>query len=310
MIKISAILSILFCCSFAGWAENGNYLFSYFLDNGQDGLHLAYSQDGLHWQTINQGKAFFAPKVGDDKLVRDPCILLGPDNVFHAVWTVSWKEKGFGVAHSADLIHWSDQTGVPVMTDEPQARNVWAPELFYDDLEKQYLIFWATTIPGRFPKTEASSEEKYNHRIYYTTTKDFKSYSKTQLYLDPGFSVIDSTLIKASPAHYVMFLKDETLKPPQKNIKIAIAEKPSGPFGPASEPITSKYWAEGPTALKIGDYWHVYFDKYSEGHYGVIRSKDLKTWEDISDQLTYPKGMRHGTAFAVSSDIAKKLLGL
>lgn len=58
--------------------------------------------------------------------------------------------------------------------------------------------------------------------------------------------------------------------------------------GPPSEPITGNYWCEGPTVVKIGDGWHVYFDRYRQHRYGVLRSQDLKNWEDISDQLTHP----------------------
>ena len=57
------------------------------------------------------------------------------------------------------------------------------------------MIFWASTIPGRFPQTAGSSEEKYNHRIYGTTTKDFVTFTPTTLFYDPGFSVIDATFL-------------------------------------------------------------------------------------------------------------------
>lgn len=33
-------------------------------------------------------------------------------------------------------------------------------------------------------------------------------------------------------------------------------------------------------------------------------------WRDVSDRLTVPDGMRHGTAFAVPKAIAEKLLAL
>jgi hypothetical protein len=29
----------------------------------------------------------------------------------------------------------------------------------------------------------------------------------------------------------------------------------------------------------------------------------MKTWEDVSDQITFPHGTRHGTAFKVSEKI-------
>ena len=62
-----------------------------------------------------------------------PASRSGPDGTFHLVWTTGWHDsKGFGYASSKDLIHWSDQQFIPVMTNEPTTVNVWAPELFYD----------------------------------------------------------------------------------------------------------------------------------------------------------------------------------
>ena len=67
------------------------FLFSYFTGNGEDGLHLAWSRDGYHWERLNGGKSFLRPEVGESKLMRDPCLLRGPDGTFHLVWTTSWK---------------------------------------------------------------------------------------------------------------------------------------------------------------------------------------------------------------------------
>ena len=304
-ILFSILFSFLFINGFSQ-EQKEVYMFSYFMGNGEDGLHLAYSYDGLKWEALNDNKSFLTPKVGEDKLMRDPCIIKGPDGKFHMVWTVSWKEKGIGYASSEDLIHWSEQKSVPVMVHEPTARNCWAPEIFYDDDTKQYLIFWSTTIPGRFPETENTGDEKYNHRMYYTTTRDFETFSPTKLFYDQGFNVIDGTLIKEG-GQYVLFLKDETRTPPQKNIRIAISDKLTSDYSKPSQPITGDYWAEGPTPIKIGDYWIVYFDKYRDGNYGAIRSKDLKNWEDISDKISFPEGTRHGTAFKVSMNILAKL---
>jgi len=290
-------------------AGDACYLFSYFTGNGEDGLHLAYSFDGLSWKALNGGRSYVKPVVGNSKLMRDPCIVTGPDGLFHMVWTVSWNDRCIGYANSADLIHWSEQLEIPVMSHEPEARNCWAPELFYDAAKKQYVIFWSTTIPGRFPESEASSESKYNHRMYCTTTRDFKTFTPTRLFYDPGFNCIDGTLIEANGT-YVMFFKDETLDPPQKNIKVTTAVHAEGPYGPASAPITGDYWAEGPTAIRIGGLWYVYFDKYRLHSYGAVRSSDLKRWEDVSSLLAFPEGIRHGTVFAVSKAVLDRLLAL
>lgn len=310
---------IMFSLAFFIQCQQGQkdvYLFSYFIGNGEDGLHLAYSYDGLDWTALKNGESFLTPMVGNDKLMRDPCIITGPDGTFHMVWTVSWGEKGIGYGSSKDLITWSEQKYIPVMEHEQDAQNCWAPELFYDERNDQYLIFWATTIPGRFPETDFQNNEGtpgrgYNHRMYYVTTKDFENFSDTQIFYDHGFNVIDATIIKAG-SEYLMFHKDESNKPqiPQKNIRMAKSENAAGPYSEPSEPVTGEYWAEGPTVIKIGDNWFLYFDKYRQHKYGLLVSPDLKTWHDKSDILVYPENLRHGTVFRVSEKVLKQLLAV
>jgi len=275
------------------------YMFSYFKNNGQDGLHLAYSFDGLTWKALKGDSSFLTPTVSKDKLMRDPCIIRGADGKFHMVWTVSWNDKGIGYASSRNLTDWSEQQFIPVMSHEDSARNCWAPEIIYDENEKEYMIYWATTISGRFKAGDSTGDSKYNHRMYYTTTRDFKSFSKTKLLYDKDFNVIDATIIKKG-RQYIMFLKDETRTPPQKNIRIASSKKLTGGYSAPSLPITGKYWAEGPTVLQTGKKWIIYFDKYTEHKYGALESTDLINWTDISDKLTMPPGIRHGTVFTIT----------
>lgn len=282
------------------------YLFSYFKGNG-DGLHFAYSYDGFVWKTLKNDTIFLKPAAGKDKLMRDPCIIRGKDGKFHMVWTVSWNEKGIGYASSSDLLQWSEQQYIPVMEHEKEARNCWAPEITYDDQKDEYLIYWATTITGRFPQKDTAAESRYNHRMYATTTKDFKSFTPTKLFYEPGFNVIDASIVKNKRNHYLMFLKNETRWPEEKNIRLATSKSLGKKFSAPSKPITGKYWAEGPTALKIGGQWIVYFDKYRDHAYGAVSSSDLKNWTDISEKITFPKGMRHGTVFTVSKEEFEKL---
>jgi hypothetical protein len=298
------IFCILLVCmvmtSFAQVENNDSVLvFCYFKNNGQDGLHLAYSKDGYVWKALKNDSSFLTPTAGDDKLMRDPCIIQGADGLFHMVWTVSWHEKGIGYASSKDLIHWSPQQTLPVMEHEKQAENCWAPEIIYDPSSKKYMIYWATTITGRFPETVNGGDN--NHRMYYVTTKNFKKYSKTKLLYDQQFNVIDAT-IQRDGDNYIMFLKDETLKPqPRKSLHVAVSKNLTKGYGKPSERITGDYWAEGPTAIKLGNEWIVYFDKYRNGQYGAVTSTDLKTWKDISDKIVVPKGLRHGTVFKISA---------
>ncbi|HKJ79415.1 MAG TPA: glycoside hydrolase family 43 protein, partial [Prolixibacteraceae bacterium] len=192
---------------------------------------------------------------------------------------------------------------------ETEAQNCWAPEVFYDKASERYLIFWSTTIPGRFPETDNSADNGRNHRMYFTTTKDFENFSETKLFYNQGFNVIDGTLVKAENK-YILFLKNETLYPPEKNIRMATSNHLTKNYSAPSEPITGDYWAEGPTPVKIGDYWVVYFDKYRKHKMGAVRSKDLKNWEDISDRVRFPEGARHGTVVRVNAETVTKLKNL
>jgi hypothetical protein len=303
--------------------EGEAFLFSYFTRNGEDGVHLAYSRDGITWTPLNGGRSVITPAVtGSGRgwqewnttaaLMRDPSILRGPDGVFHLVWTVAWTDHAIGVAHSRDLIHWSAQTRVPVMEHEPTALNTWAPDLFYDDATKQFVIVWASSIPGRFPATDSlaqtTSRGRADHRLYYVTTRDFKSYAPAQLLYDGGFAAIDGTITKANGRYYLV-MKDETFYPPHRNIRVASSAHAIGPYGPASPPFTDKD-TEGPSVLHTGGWWYVYYDEYTRGHYGAVRTHDFVHWEQFSDSLHAARGMRHGSAFLAPESVLRGLLAL
>lgn len=282
------------------------FLFSYFKGHG-DGLHLAWSRDGFDWRALNNDEPFIRPDAGPERIMRDPFLLTGRDGLFHLVWTAGWEGQGIGYACSSDLLHWSAQRFLPVMAHEPTTRNCWAPEIFFDDDRRQYLIYWASSVPGRFPDTDHTGDDGLNHRMYYLTTPDFKNFSDTRLFFDGGFNVIDATVVKDGN-RYIMFMKDETLTPCQKNIRVSVSDNLYGGFKRVGPPITGNYWAEGPTAVRIGNDWIVYFDKYKLNKIGGLRSSDLKVWEDISDKLHFPPGAQHGAAIPVPFERVKHLL--
>jgi len=276
------------------------YLFSTFKEPEQDGLRFAYSFDGYHW--TNVPGLFLKARVGGG-IMRDPSIVQGPDGTFHLVWTTAWRgDKGFGYAQSKDLVHWSEQKFIPVMAHEPATVNVWAPELFYDRREKQFIICWASTIPGRFP--DYLETPTNNHRMYFTTTRDFETFTATELFLDPGFSVIDCRILDADDG-YVLLLKDNSR--PQRNLRVAFSDSPLGPWRNISEPFTDKL-TEGPTALKIGEDWLIYFDSYGTSAYGAVKTRDFKTFTNVTAQMTFPPGLKHGTAFQATRRDLDRLL--
>jgi hypothetical protein len=128
------------------------------------------------------------------------------------------------------------------------------------------------------------STNGYNHRVYCSTTADFQRFTESRLLFDPGFNVIDATLLEAGSGFY-LFLKDERKQPLKKNLRFATADRPEGPYGQPSEPFTGD-WVEGPTAIKIRNEYVVYFDHYAQPeYYGAVRSQDLRRWEDCSKGL-------------------------
>jgi hypothetical protein len=277
------------------------YLFTSFHDADQKYLRFLYSDDGYHW--TNVPGTFLEANVGTSKQFRDPSIVRGPDGTFHLVWTAGWHgDQGFGYASSKDLIHWSEQKFVPVMTNEPTTVNVWAPELFYDGQGKQFIILWASTIPGRFP--DKLEKHDNNHRLYYTTTCDFETFAPAKLLFDPGYSAIDGFILRDGKK-FVLLNKDNSR--PNLNLRVAFAKSPLGPWENVSEPFTQKF-TEGPCALKVGDDWLIYFDAYREKIFGARKTRDFKTFTDATKEVSFPPGHKHGTAIQVPREILENLL--
>ncbi len=268
------------------------YFFSTFKEGEQDGLRFAFSYDGYHWSNV---PGLFLKAHVDGKIMRDPSITRGPDGRWHLVWTSAWKgNNGIGYAHSKDLVHWSEQKFIPVMAHEPTVCNVWAPEIFHDARGNQFIICWASTLPGRFPDHLEPSTN--NHRMYFTTTRDFKTFSPTKLFLDPDFSVIDCQILKDAD-RYVLLLKDNTR--PQRNLRFAFGDTPLGPWRDVSTNLTEKF-TEGPSGLKIGEDWLIYYESYQAKHYSAMKTRDFTTFTDVTSEMTFPPELKHGTAFVAT----------
>lgn len=317
------------------------------------GLEYIWSEDGLHWDSV-PGQ-WLMPMVGDQKVMRDPSIIC-VDDTFRLVWTAGWKyELGFGYSWSTDLIHWSEQRLIPVMhsTDSLVTRpfgcgfdamvaysnkegkrsavrldsidgnpvQVWAPELFYDEEKERTLIIWASCVPGAF--ADSLEEHGNNHRLYYTATQDWQHFTPSQLFIDPGFSVIDGTLVdnqssfptgggnliepnEGLQTRYTAVLKDNTR--PNRNIKIAFANSFDGPWQVIDKPFTPDF-CEGPTVVRTPDGWYnIYYDAYRLYNFGNQRTRDFVHFENYCDSITVPQGHKHGTAIRVKRSFVENLL--
>lgn len=259
------------------------YLLAYFTGTGDAGLQLAYSLNGYRWDVLNHGNSFLKPKPGASVL-RDPCLAEGPDGTFHLVWTAAWTGNYIGYASSRDLVHWSEPALLPVMTNAPATLNCWAPEIFWNAPRRQFLVFWASTVTNRFGGGNATT----NNRIYCATTADFKSFSASRLFYDPGFDVLDATLFPANGRYYLVF-RDGGLG----RVRTAAAWTPDGPFTRPG-PVIEANGAEGPMLFRLADQTVVLYHA-SGDRCGAVKSPDMEHWEDLSAGMVLPRGCQQGS---------------
>ncbi len=300
--NVLAALYILLLGVSCSQPEKELYVFTSFHEPADEGLRFLYSEDGIHWDSI--AGSWLKPEIGQN-IMRDPSIVRGKDSTYHLVWTIAWKgDTGFGHASSKDLIHWTEQKRIPAMDNIPTTQNVWAPELFYDDVNDRFMIIYASCVVDKHFDLGVEDETN-NHRLYCVTTKDFETFSEPELFYDPGFSCIDAVLVKRAPQDYVMVLKDNTR--PNRNLKIAFAKNAEGPYTPPSEAFTETF-VEGPSVEKVGDDYYIYFDVYAKKIYGAMKTRDFIHFTDVTDSVRVPAGHKHGTIFKAPESVVKNLI--
>ena len=315
-VALAAALALAMAAATGQAQEREVFLLPYFLGNGETGIYLTYSTDGLDFQWLNGGKPVLAaPKWPEENLTRDPSILYH-DGVFHMVWTTSWWSRSIGYARSKDLLHWSDPQRVDIWRGREDVRNTWAPELHWDPEQREFLILWSTTVDAELTDNDGTGNpHDLDHRTYASRTQDFKAFTIPKLFYsprNPELSVIDPYIAHddrntedRADDRWVMVIKNEM--PPErggKNLRLVFSKRMQGPYdaklGPpivgAGTSIVNQM-GEGPSLLKHNRQWLLFWDAPgSSFSYCLATSKDLVTWTNRSAELKLPaKQMRHGT---------------
>lgn len=73
--KNSVVLLLTLVLLGCNQQEADVYLFSFFKGNGEDGLHLAASRDGLRWEALNNNQSFLKPQVAKTNLYETLVLL-------------------------------------------------------------------------------------------------------------------------------------------------------------------------------------------------------------------------------------------
>jgi hypothetical protein len=140
--------------------------------------------------------------------------------------------------------------------------------------------------------------------MMYATTRDFRTFSRERVWIDPGYSVIDSTLIEHDGTYH-RFTKDE---------RSASPDAPCGKFitQEKSDSIRDRHYTfvaecvgqgsiargEGPTVFKsnTSEKWYLFIDEFGGRGYVPFESTDLDSgvWTP-SSSYALPASPRHGT---------------
>ncbi|MEU5321836.1 family 43 glycosylhydrolase [Streptomyces sp. NPDC021056] len=313
-------------------SKYAGYLFTYFTGEGTaDGEQIRYAlsrgNDPLHWRELNAGKPVLTSTTGE-KGLRDPFVIRSPQgDRFYLIATDlrmyrnssgSWDHvqrhgsKSIMVWESTDLVHWTDQRLVKVSPDS--AGNTWAPEAYWDDSLGEYVVFWASKLYADDDPDHAGST--YN-KMLYATTKDFRTFSEPKVWDDPGYSVIDSTVVKHKDTYY-RYTKDE--RDPGSSSpcsKFITAEKSTSLTSTSYDFVADCVGSgamsrgEGPTVFKSNteEKWYLFIDEYGGRGYVPFETTDLDSgrWTPSTD-YQLPASPRHGTVLPVTQAEYDRLL--
>jgi large repetitive protein len=304
------------------------YMFSYFTGEGTaDGeqLYAALSKgdDPLKWRELNDGKPVLTSTLGE-KGLRDPFIIRSPEgDKFYQIatdlriygngdWDAAQRtgSKSIMVWESTDLVHWTNQRLVKISPDS--AGNTWAPEAFYDSKLGEYVVFWASKLYDNAGHTG----DTYN-RMMYATTRDFYTFSEPKVWIDRGYSVIDSTMIQHDGTYYRLSKDERNNTSSTPNSKFIFEEKSDSILNPSWTAVAEGIGkgamsaAEGPLVFKSNteDKWYAFLDEFGGRGYIPFETTDLDSgnWTPVTG-YDLPARPRHGTVLPVTQAEYDRLL--
>ncbi|WP_028806797.1 family 43 glycosylhydrolase [Streptomyces sp. 303MFCol5.2] len=304
------------------------YMFSYFTGEGtSDGeqLYAALSKgnDPLKWRELNDERPVLTSTLGEQGL-RDPFIIRSPEgDKFYQIatdlriygngdWDAAQRtgSKSVMVWESTDLVHWTDQRLVKVSPDS--AGNTWAPEAYYDAGLGEYVVFWASKLYDN----AAHSGDTYN-RMMYATTRDFYTFSEPKVWIDRGYSVIDSTVIQHDGTYFRLSKDERNNSSSTPNSKFIFEEKSDSLLNLSWDAVAEGIGkgamnaAEGPLVFKSNteEKWYAFLDEFGGRGYLPFETTDLASgvWTP-STGYDLPAKPRHGTVLPVTQAEYDRLL--
>ena len=297
----------------AGPKENYTaYLFTYFTGNAkvEEQICFAISKDGYNYRSLNRGKPVIqSAAISETGGVRDPHILRGADGkTFYMVVTDMVSANGWSsnramvLLKSTDLINWTSSV-VNIQkrfAGQDSLLRVWAPQTIYDAAAKKYMIY--------FSMKHGNQPDK----IYYAyANKDFtdlEAEPKQMFYSPDNAACIDGDIAEKDGKFY-LFFKTEDRHP---GIKIAVSDKLTGGYQMQSPDYVqqTKSPVEGAGTFKLNDGsgFILMYDMYTSGKYQFTKTKDLKTFTVVDEEVSMNFHPRHGTVMQITTAEAERLM--
>ena len=201
------------------------YLLVYFKDQTQS-AYMAISRDGYTFVDLNHGQPIFdGTLLAEQKGVRDPHMMRGPDGAFYLVMTDlhifgqragyrtnQWERPagkyGWGnnraivMMKSWDLIHWS-HSDFYVDTAFPELGDIdcaWAPETIYDEKAGKLMVYF--TI-------------RYNNKdcnLYYSYANDDFTKLETKPERISDITGLDGDITKVGDKFHLFYVLDAKVR--------------------------------------------------------------------------------------------------
>ena len=300
----------------------GAYLFVHFSGRertaDEEQIYFSVSADGRTWKTLNGKKPVLTSGIGE-KGVRDPFILRGEDGKFFIIATdlsiyhrkddpdcwINCQQNGsrsIVVWESNDLVNWSEVRLAEIAA--PDAGCAWAPESIYDGEKCMYMVYWAS---------QAAFDGYAKERVYRSYTRDFKTFTDPEIYIDNAESAIDTCITEHDGVYY-RFTKDETHKAVtmMKSASLSNGWEDVKTYTINGEDGASVFGYEGPTIFKYHgeNKWCLMLDNYAKQEgYKPFVTDDIARGNFVSPPpMDFDMIYRHGTVMPITDEEYERLI--
>ncbi|MDP1028433.1 glycoside hydrolase family 43 protein [Sphingomonas sp. KR1UV-12] len=317
-------------------AKRSAYLLVYFKDETHS-LYFATSRDGYSFTDVNGGQPIALGRdLADQKGIRDPYIMRGPDGAFYMAMTdlhifaqreglraTEWERPGDQYSwgnnrnmifmKSWDLVHWT-HAKVAISAEFPafaDAGCAWAPEVIWDAAKKAPMVYF-TTRHGAGP----------NFMVYSHADPAFRRLTATPRQLlhhpDPKVNVLDADITRVGGKYRMFYVAHE--KP--GNIRQAVSTTLTSGYVPQPAKVDPET-----KAAEAPNLWHrhgtktwvLMYDVFgiTPNNMGFAETSDFKTFRNIGRfneagsrmKATNFERPKHGAVMAITPDEATKLEG-